>query len=156
MTSGFRVFPDRIFDRSVLFRADNNERALTSAGVANRRGTRQSCRAKHMKQTHIERQFVAMGARFKISDAMVNRWRQTNDYAIDIQKDRHGEFFELRVAPQLRNAIEVTMLQAKPQDRHLLLFVKKRGELEKDRFLCGHDERAWFVAAVPGAVSTIV
>jgi hypothetical protein len=28
-------------------------------------------------------------------------------------------------------------------------------EARKDRFLCGHDERAWFVAAVPGTASTV-
>src|SRR5436190_1258442 len=32
-------------------------------------------------------------------------------------------------------------------DRHLLLLVRD-GE-EKSKFLCGHDERHWFVAAVP-------
>jgi hypothetical protein len=96
-----------------------------------------------------------MGARFRISDATINRRRQEMDYAVDIQKDRRGEFFELRVAHNLRERIEVTVLQAKPRDRHLLLFVRKRGETEKDRFLCGHDERAWFVAAVPGTASTI-
>lgn len=96
-----------------------------------------------------------MGVRFRMSDAAINRRRETGDYAIDIQKDRRGEFFELRVTRELRETIEVTVLQAKPHERHLLLFVKKRGDLEKDRFLCGHDERAWFVAAVPGTASTI-
>lgn len=125
------------------------------AGAAHVEPARLLAAKKHMKPTHIERQFVAMGARFKISDAIVNQWRQMSDYAIDIQKDRRGEFFELRVARELREKIEVAVLQAKPRDRHLLLFVTKRGEPEKDRFLCGHDERAWFVAAVPGTVSTI-
>jgi len=32
-------------------------------------------------------------------------------------------------------------------DRHLLLLVRD-GE-EKSKFLCGHDDRHWFVAAVP-------
>jgi len=109
-----------------------------------------------MKSNHIERQFAAMGARFKMSDVIGNRSHQVNDYAIDIQKDRNGEFFELRITSELRNAIEVAVLQAKPHDRHLLLFVRRHGEVVKDRFLCGHDERAWFVAAVPGTASTVV
>ena len=96
-----------------------------------------------------------MGARFRIADAVVSRWRQPNYYAIDIQKDRRGEFFEFRVVPHLRDAIDVTLLQAQPRERHLLLVVKRKGAIEKDRFLCGHDERAWFVAAVPGTASTI-
>ena len=36
-------------------------------------------------------------------------------------------------------------------DRHLLLLVKT--PVAKDRFLCGHDEREWFVAAVPGGLA---
>ena len=39
------------------------------------------------------------------------------------------------------------MLDVQPADRHLLLMV--RGRDEKSKFLCGHDERHWFVAAVP-------
>lgn len=44
-------------------------------------------------------------------------------------------------------------LQVDVKDRHLLLLAKDGGE--KFRFLCGHDERDWFVAAVPEPVSTI-
>jgi len=38
----------------------------------------------------------------------------------------------------------------------LLLFVRTAGEKGRlDRFLCGHDEREWFVAAVPGRASSV-
>jgi hypothetical protein len=38
----------------------------------------------------------------------------------------------------------------------LLLFVRKPGDMPQlDRFLCGHDEREWFVAAVPGGASSV-
>lgn len=37
----------------------------------------------------------------------------------------------------------------RPTDRHLLLLV--RDGRDKSKFLCGHDERHWFVAAVPEA-----
>ena len=39
------------------------------------------------------------------------------------------------------------MIDVAPADRHLVLLV--RGEGEKSKFLCGHDERHWFVAAIP-------
>ena len=39
------------------------------------------------------------------------------------------------------------MLDAEPADRHLLLLVRENGA--KNKLLCGHDERHWFVAAVP-------
>jgi hypothetical protein len=38
-------------------------------------------------------------------------------------------------------------------ERHLLLLARD-GE-EKSKFLCGHDERHWFVAAVPESVSGV-
>ncbi len=34
-----------------------------------------------------------------------------------------------------------------PRERHLLLMVRENGE--KSKFLCGHDERHWFVAGIP-------
>jgi hypothetical protein len=38
----------------------------------------------------------------------------------------------------------------------LLLAVRKTGgQPTLDRFLCGHDEREWFVAAVPGGASSV-
>jgi hypothetical protein len=39
------------------------------------------------------------------------------------------------------------VLDVRPADRHLLLMVREAGE--KHKYLCGHDERHWFVAAVP-------
>src|SRR2546428_645027 len=83
----------------------------------------------------IDQQSVAMGARSKTTDANAHRWDTTSNYPTQIQKGGHGEGFELRKARGLRETIEVTVLQGKPHDRHLLLLVRKRGELEKDRFL---------------------
>lgn len=57
----------------------------------------------------------------------------------------------------------MAVLDVQPKDRHLLLMVRqpaKRPGLPdiKDKFLCGHDERHWFVAGVPEAapVSNVV
>jgi hypothetical protein len=55
----------------------------------------------------------------------------------------------------LSKRLDVSVLQTDKHDRHLLLFVRSpKGK--PARFLCGHDEREWFVAAVPGAASTVV
>lgn len=94
-----------------------------------------------------------MGARFKVS--VVPGQRGSNDYAVDIQQDRRGEFFELRVPKPLSNSLDVNVLQADKRDRHLLLFIR-RNEGKAARFLCGHDEREWFVAAVPGGASSVL
>ena len=94
-----------------------------------------------------------MGARFKISVAPPQR--RSTDYAVDIQKDRHGQFFELRVPEAMRDSLDVNVLQTDKRDRHLLLFVRPT-DGKAARFLCGHDEREWFVAAVPGGASSVV
>ena len=77
----------------------------------------------------------------------------TSEYSLDVQTDRRGEHFVLSVPPEQEDMLETSVLQARPAEKHLLLMV--RGEDRIDRFLCGHDEREWFVAAVPGAVSTV-
>jgi hypothetical protein len=75
---------------------------------------------------------------------------------VDIQRDRGGEFFELRVPKHLSDALEVSVPQIEPKQRHLLLHVRKSADKPQlDRFLCGHDEREWFVAAVPGGASSV-
>jgi len=115
-----------------------------------------------MNAKQIESRFSEMGARLKVREipsrwTMGDRqWLDPLDYAVDIQRDRVGEFFELRVPTHLSDAVEATVLQCEPQQRHLLLLVRKTAEKPQlDRFLCGHDEREWFVAAVPGGASSV-
>ena len=115
-----------------------------------------------MNAKHLESKFAAMGARLKVSE-IPSRWQQGDrkwidpaDFAVDIRRDGHGQFFELRVPTHLRESLQTTVLQSEPKRRHLLLLVSKTaGEPSLDRFLCGHDEREWFVAAVPGAASSV-
>ena len=103
-----------------------------------------------------------MGARIKVRE-IPSRWTQgerswisPQDYALDLRRDGEGEFFELRVPTHLSDALEVTVMQSEPRQRHLLLLVRKPGDQpELDRFLCGHDEREWFIAAVPGGASSV-
>ena len=118
-----------------------------------------------MNAKQIESKFTAMGARLKVREIPTRRvlvpvWARRNiaqpDYAVDIRRDERGEFFELRVPETLRESLDVSVMQAEPKQRHLLLLVRKPGEKPQlDRFLCGHDEREWFVAAVPGGASSV-
>lgn len=114
-----------------------------------------------MNAKHIESKFAAMGARMKLREVAPQwqRWRgwvRANDYAVDIRSDDRGQFFELRIPEHLRDEVEVCVMQAEPKLRHLLMSVRKAGEKPQfDRFLCGHDEREWFVAAVPGGASSV-
>ena len=118
-----------------------------------------------MNAKQIESKFTAIGARLKVREIPTRRvlvpvWARRNiaqpDYAVDIRRDDRGEFFELRVPETLRESLDVSVMQAEPKQRHLLLLVRKPGEKPQlDRFLCGHDEREWFVAAVPGGASSV-
>ena len=97
---------------------------LTTAGAARVR----------IAMTAVIDKFEQIGAR-----ARIRPWRELG---IDVRSDRRGEFFELLVP----GSVELEVLQARPRERHLVLLA--RGE-DKLRFLCGHDERHWFAAAIP-------
>ncbi|HOO57151.1 MAG TPA: hypothetical protein PLN69_10030 [bacterium] len=67
----------------------------------------------------------------------------TPNIRIDVAKDRKGEIFLIEAG----DAVDVRVMDCVPRNRHLLLFVKS--DLTNLRFLCGHDERQWYVAAIP-------
>lgn len=91
-----------------------------------------------------------MGVRVKFHPLERDRRRlesETNSFIIDIKNDKHGPYFDIAMS---RNAPELEFLQSLPKERHLLLYSR-----EGQRFLCGHDERNWFVAPIDGAVSSV-
>jgi hypothetical protein len=102
-----------------------------------------------MRQDSLSRHFEAMGARVKFRPLGKPRWPMNprTPFTIDIGRDSRGAFFDFALGER---APEFEILQAVPKDRHLLLFTSK-GE----RFLCGHDERHWFVAELTAPVSTV-
>ncbi|NJK46264.1 MAG: hypothetical protein HC933_20245 [Pleurocapsa sp. SU_196_0] len=102
--------------------------------------------------THLIRKFERIGARAKIARPLPRWNRAPLEFSIDIGHDRHGEFFDLRVP---ENALlELDIVDVQPNLRHLLLLARQDGN--KDKFLCGHDERHWFTCAVPGvSVSSV-
>lgn len=69
----------------------------------------------------------------------------SEDLALDVRQDRHGEYFLISRAQA--STTELVVLDVQPRDRHLLLL--SRSTAEKHRFLLGHDERHWFVAGIP-------
>ena len=96
------------------------------------------------------KKFERMGARAKLNEPPRNRWqfRQPVPFTIDINQDRKGEFFSLTANPSMLDDCRVTDLR--PKEHHLLLQVDYRSSEEgRQKFLCGHDERHWFVAGVP-------
>jgi hypothetical protein len=93
-----------------------------------------------MRTEVLERHFAAIGARAKVV-APTRRLPR----GIDIGTDHRGEHFELRYAGE--SDVDVDVVALDRGARHLLLLV--RDDVGKSKFLCGFDERHWFVAAVP-------
>ncbi|PTX97279.1 hypothetical protein DB346_19935 [Verrucomicrobia bacterium LW23] len=112
----------------------------------------------------LERHFARMGARFKVTRPVLRRWARPGDgsFAMNIGRDTRGEFFDLSVSEEAEARYDAAVLNVSEQERHLLFLVRDTDEAaagtaaQKQRFLCGHDERAWFVAAVPDATATTV
>jgi hypothetical protein len=102
----------------------------------------------------VERKFNHIGARVKFSDLRDGRrWTTSRPFSINIGRDSEGPFFDI----QARKEVEMLVLDAQKQDRHLLLMVKDQKN-PKSKFLCGHDERHWFTCAIPenGRASTVL
>lgn len=115
----------------------------------------------------LQRYFSRMGARVKLLKGttvaprsnVIRNPEEAPRIALDIRRDKLGEYFEIRTAPG--GAQEIVVLNVQPQERHLVLLSRQfdeRGQfLAKHKFLCGHDEKHWFVAAIPESepVSTV-
>ena len=99
-----------------------------------------------MDTSNLLIKFARIGARIKVADRPSRRFRTASGVvSLDVLQDREGEFFE--VSRRSEMDADITVLDVQPAERHLLLLVRDGDE--KQKFLCGHDERHWFVAAVP-------
>jgi len=92
-----------------------------------------------MDKQLLEKKFGLMGARVKVE--------QDGTFTVDVRFDRKGEYFDIRVPDD--EQLDLSVLDVRPQLRHLLLMSSV------GKFLCGHDERHWFAAAVPGNASNV-
>ena len=92
----------------------------------------------------LERRFAAIGASLRVADGP---WLGAP--RIDVRAEGRQEHFDLAFAGS-GDPSDATVVDVAPADRHLLLLIRTGGE--KSKFLCGHDERHWFVAAIPEAV----
>lgn len=102
----------------------------------------------------LTKSFQTIGARVRVeSRSRFSRGPMPNGFSINIQEDPQGEFFDIAISSPLPNSLEFQAVDLQKADRHLLLVVKQEdsrtAQVEKQKFLCGHDERHWFVAAVP-------
>src|ERR1044072_7623570 len=95
-----------------------------------------------MKPTELTKHFAKMGAELTIRQAP----SLSRPLVLDVRRTHGREHFDLAVNGEVVN---LQVLQVVPKDRHLLLYTGR------DRLLCGHDERHWFVAAVAGSAKTV-
>ncbi len=112
-----------------------------------------------MAYENVRSKFEAMGARAVVSVDDLGRSGPRGldrdvDYTIDVNEGhKRGETFEVFVAPEAAADVEITVPNIDKKARHMLLAVRSRGVYSQ--YLCGHDERHWFVAALPHNVGSV-
>ncbi len=99
-----------------------------------------------MNTDTLERKFEKMGAKVAFFENKFRRTRNPGNPSIDIISKGRDETFIIDSNDQ---DISVEVLDVRPKERHLLLMLKDNLTNENSKFLCGHDERHWFVAAIP-------
>jgi hypothetical protein len=94
-----------------------------------------------MNTKNLQRQFARIGARVTVN-------RTPASFSLDVRRGRMGSMFEINLGG---SDTQVSVLDVQPRQRHLVL--RFAGS---SAFLCGHDERDWFAAAVPdGGVTSV-
>ncbi len=103
-----------------------------------------------MDEFSLKRQFQSMGAslEFQALPKVARGRRQRRiTYLLNVEAGPQGEVFTFACRPAERDHLVVQAVDVRPQERHLLLLVRLFEQ--KNKFLCGHDERHWFVAGLP-------
>jgi hypothetical protein len=99
----------------------------------------------------VERAFKKMGAPVIVREITNTRRMSLTGVSIDVRTVEGQETFILDV-PQNGKDYELSVVDNQPKLRHLLLQVRSpsemRGQATVEKFLCGHDERHWFVSGV--------
>lgn len=100
-----------------------------------------------MKMASVVDRFSKIGASVEIQP------EDRSVFTVDVTRKGRDEKFLIKV-PEKH---EIEVLDCVPDERLLLLMVKDLSAAQpaKHRFLCGHDERHWFAAAVPGAPTNV-
>ena len=106
----------------------------------------------------IKEKFSCMGARIQTDEMQPEYWQSLEDLprlSIDILQDKRGEYFNLSINPTAKFSLNV--IDVRPNIQHALLMsddqenTPETKRMGKQKFLFGHDERHWFVAAIPEA-----
>jgi hypothetical protein len=90
-----------------------------------------------MNVASLQKQFARMGAQLALR-------AQLGGFSVDVKREKRGSRFEVA----LDSRTDVSVSDVQPRQRHLLLVIRQNDGLPH-KFLCGHDERDWFAAALP-------
>lgn len=111
----------------------------------------------------LKRHFARIGAQLDVvirpappqrsTRPVLQRDRNPRDFALDVLSQRRAEVFALTVRADVQDDLDFVALDVQPKVRHLLLMARQPTTLNK--FLCGHDERHWFVTGLPKEVRTV-
>jgi len=111
-----------------------------------------------MNVHQLSKHFNKIGAQLELNlfNQPTGRWaRELPDYSIDVLEEKNNERFLLNIDKQLENQLTFIPVDVRAKQRHLLLYVNNpnaaKQNLIKQKFLCGHDERHWFVAGIENA-----
>lgn len=96
-----------------------------------------------MNASQIETHFQRIGAHAEIQ--IDSGQRRIRPLAIDVLQRGKQEVFQIMLNSNAD--IDLKVIDTQPKLRHLLLMSEQADG--KHKFLCGHDERHWFVAGVP-------
>lgn len=111
----------------------------------------------------LKEKFRKIGARVDVTFTGATRVRgftriQNPPASLDVLNDNKGEFFQIRIREDISEQLDISVLEVQPRDKHLVLLARQidaeGNVIAKDHFLCGQDERHFFVASV-GKVSTV-
>lgn len=104
----------------------------------------------------LTRQFARIGASLEVAELPSVRGRNgASQFSLDIREEGRDEFYLLEVAKPAIETLDFQVLNARRDLRHLVLLARNEDSptAPKEKFLCGHDERHWFVAALPVAAA---
>lgn len=96
--------------------------------------------------SHLKLTFRRMGADLNIVDAQT---RRAPIFAIDVKDQSNTKPGYFEITGRDLGKEDIKILEVDPEKRHLLLAWYERESGKDQKFLCGHDERHWFAAAVP-------
>ncbi len=111
----------------------------------------------------LKRHFAKIGATLAIDivtpQTRPRHWGRQPDFTLDVADTRQGQQFVLEIQEDRKPHLNFSVVDTQPEQRHLLLLLKRsqaETDQRKEKFLCGHDERHWFVAGVSKAgVATV-